>query len=150
MLSLIGCGDEEPDNTRPRAGDSSGTTQGQSDGSGQPAPATPPPAPSDTTTPPPQNPYHVERYNKELKPNAPEPGSTKTTTCTKEGESNKVIIVYEYFLSQPPPPVAGTALMCDWLEDGKMQHFATVERDFCGKRAQERIDELKKEGYSCT
>lgn len=146
-LSLTGCGDEESDNTRPRTGDSSGITQGQSDGSANPTPTVTTP-PSDTTTTP-QNPYHVERYNKELKPDAPAPDSTKTTTCTKAGESDKVIVVNEYFISQPPPPVAGTALMCDWLENGTMRHFATVERSFCSKKAQEKIDELKKEGYSC-
>ena len=40
--------------------------------------------------------------------------------------------------------------MCDWLENGVMRRFATVERDYCNNKAQERIDELKTEGYSCT
>ncbi len=147
IFSLTGCGDGEPENTRPKGNGAAEATGGQDDGS------EPQPAPKPTTTPtttPVQNPYHVERYNKELKPNAPAPDSTVTTTCTKEGQTDKVQVVNEYFKSQPPPPIAGSALMCDWLESGTMRRFATVERDYCTKKAQERIDELKKEGYTCT
>ena len=145
-LSLVGCGDEEPDNTRPKGNGATGATEGQGDGS-EP---TPTPTPSTGTTTPTQNPYHVERYNKELKPSAPDPDSTETTTCTKDGQTDKVQVVNEYFKSQPPPPIAGSALMCDWLENGVMRRFATVERDYCNNKAQEIIDELKTKGYSCT
>ena len=145
-ISFTGCG-EEPKSSRPETSDDSETSH-----SGNPPKPTLPAttSPTKTLTPPAQNPYHVERYNKELKPKAPKPDSTKTTICTKSGSPNTVIVVYEYFLSQPPPEIAGTALMCDWLENKKMQHFATVERNFCSKKAQERITELKKTGYSCT
>lgn len=89
----------------------------------------------------------LEKYNKILKPNAPLPVKTYKTACTKEGSATINIVVNEY--TSNPAPGNGRELLCDFLQDGEVMRFATVEKNHCGTKAEEQIDKLKKEGYSC-
>ena len=89
----------------------------------------------------------LEKYNKILKPNAPLPVKTYKTACTKEESATINIVVNEYTSS--PGPGNGRELVCDFLQNGKVIRFATVEKNHCGTKAEEQIDKLKKEGYSC-
>lgn len=134
-FAFNGCGPEEEESNRPkpRKTDTKQVKQDPEDNSSKTTPSTP--APSLTL---------IERYNK-LKPLAPAPDISQTTVCTKTGQT-KNIIFYEYSSSQP----LGTTLLCDWLENGTMQHFASFEKDYCRKEVQKRIEELKKESYTCS
>ena len=89
----------------------------------------------------------LEKYNKILKPNAPLPVKIYKTACTKEGSATINIVVNEYTTN--PAPGSGRELLCDFLQDGEVMRFATVEKNHCGTKAEEEIDKLKKEGYSC-
>ena len=66
--------------------------------------------------------------------------------CTKE-DISKNIVVNEY--TESTFPGNGSELLCDWLVDEVVMKFATVQRYFCSEKAEEHIDKLKEEGYSC-
>ncbi len=135
---LYGCGPEEDNGQEPPpADDSQSTTDNDTE--------------DDDTNPlieahNRQRAQFLEKYHKILKPNAPLPVKIYKTTCTKESTSiNIVVNVY----TEDPTPGNGRELLCDFLEDGNMERFATVEKNHCGIKAEERIDKLKQEGYSC-
>ena len=89
----------------------------------------------------------LEKYHKILKPNAPLPVKTDKTVCTKESKSIN-IEVNEY--TDSTAEGNGTELLCDFLIDEGVERYATVQKDFCSKKAQENIDKLSAEGYSCS
>ena len=89
----------------------------------------------------------LEKYNKVLKPNAPLPMKTYESICTKESNSIN-ITVNEY--TEDLAPGNGDELLCDFLQDEKVMRFATVEKNHCREKADEAIEKLKAEGYSCT
>lgn len=142
---LYGCGDgEENRDERPTSG--TGASTGADAGTGM-----------DTGETDQTNPYieaHnrqraqlIEKYNKILKPKAPLPVSTKTTTCTK-GDQSINIEVNEY-TEDITIPGNGNDLLCDFLINGNIDQFATVEGDHCTKEATKNMDKLKAEGYTC-
>ena len=135
-----GCGPEEEDNKRPkrRNTDTQQIKQDPEDNSSKTTPSTTLPTPSQAQA-------LRERYNK-LKSLAPAPDISQTTVCTKTEQTTKNITSNEYSSSQP----LGTALLCDWLENETMRNFATFNKNFCREKAQEKIEELKKEGYTCS
>lgn len=145
---LYGCGDGE-ENGRPTTGTgastgaSTGTDAGAGTGTG------------DTTNEP--NPliekYNreraqlIEKYNQILKPNAPLPVNTKQTVCTKEGQS--INLEVNEYIEDITIPGNGNDLLCDFLIDGNIDKFATVEGEYCTQEANKKIDKLKAEGYTC-
>lgn len=88
----------------------------------------------------------LEKYNKILKPNAPLPVKIYESICTKENNSIN-IIVNEY--TEDLAPGNGNELLCDFLQNEKVMRFATVEKNHCKEKADEAIEKLKVEGYSC-
>lgn len=89
----------------------------------------------------------LEKYHKILKPNAPLPVKTDKTVCTKESKTIN-IVVNEY--TESTIKGNGTELLCDFLVDEEVDKFATVDKIYCSKKAQEKIDKLSAEGYSCS
>jgi len=96
---------------------------------------------------PPQDPNSVNKYQNSLKPLAPSPSISYYHICSKPGVDVRAIAIhqYEYF----PPRESGSVLLCDWLENKRMINFATVQKDYCNIKAQERMNLLKQHGYIC-
>ena len=145
VFFLYGCGDPE-DNGRPQqlpATNSTGTSTGTA-GTGADE--------TDETNSlieerNRQRAQAIEKYNVILKPEAPLPVSTKTTVCTK-GDKSINLEVNEY-IEDITIPGNGNDLLCDFLIDGNIDKFATVEGEYCTKEATKKMDKLKVEGYTC-
>ena len=90
----------------------------------------------------------IEKYNKILKPNAPLPVNTKRTICTKVDKS--INLEVNEYIEDITIKGNGNDLLCDFLIDGEVDKFATVDGDHCTKEATEKMDKLKaEEGYTC-
>ena len=144
---LSGCGDpEENGDERPQTPIgtiSTGASTGADTGAGE----------TDETNPliekyNRQRAQQIEKYNKILKPNAPLPVNTKQAICTKEDQS--INLEVNEYIENITIPGNGSELLCDFLIDGKVDKFATVEGEHCIKEANKKMDKLKAEGYTCS
>ena len=143
---LFGCGDEENGDGRPQQLPATSSTGASTGAAGTGADET------DETNSlieeyNRQRAQLIEKYNQILKPNAPLPVSTKQTVCTK-GDQSINLEVNEY-IEDITIPGNGNDLLCDFLIDGNIDKFATVEGEYCTKEANKKIDKLKVEGYTC-